>query len=105
MADDRIAELKREAEEIKAKIKAEKDSKRDTTLVKFCSGMLELFEAFVVHNTISLRRCHLHLRFMRVFSKQCACFSVCMFSACALVTLSVLCVWFAKCALVYENYM
>lgn len=38
MADDRIAELKREAEEIKAKIKAEKDAKRDTTLVDFCKG-------------------------------------------------------------------
>lgn len=38
MADDKIAELKREAEEIKAKIKAEKDAKRDTTLVDFCKG-------------------------------------------------------------------
>ena len=39
MADDKIAELKREAEEIKAKIKAEKDAKRDTTLVEFCKGI------------------------------------------------------------------
>jgi hypothetical protein len=40
MADDKIAELKREAEEIKAKIKAEKDGKRDTSLVEFCKGMI-----------------------------------------------------------------
>jgi hypothetical protein len=39
MADDKIAELKREAEEIKAKIKAEKDAKRDTSLVEYCKGI------------------------------------------------------------------
>ena len=39
MSDERIAELKREAEEIKAKIKAEKDSLKDTTLVQYSKGM------------------------------------------------------------------
>lgn len=39
MAEDQIAELKREAEELKAKIKADRDSKRDTTLGQFCKDV------------------------------------------------------------------
>jgi hypothetical protein len=38
MADDKIAELKKEAEEIKAKIKTEKEGKRDTSLTDYCKG-------------------------------------------------------------------
>eukprot|EP00123_Amoebidium_parasiticum_P008776 comp19018_c0_seq3/m.21400 comp19018_c0_seq3/g.21400 ORF comp19018_c0_seq3/g.21400 comp19018_c0_seq3/m.21400 type:complete len:344 (-) comp19018_c0_seq3:219-1250(-) len=41
-ADDRIAQLKKEADEIKAKIKAERESKRDTTLRDACGDVADL---------------------------------------------------------------
>eukprot|EP00123_Amoebidium_parasiticum_P008775 comp19018_c0_seq2/m.21398 comp19018_c0_seq2/g.21398 ORF comp19018_c0_seq2/g.21398 comp19018_c0_seq2/m.21398 type:complete len:343 (-) comp19018_c0_seq2:615-1643(-) len=42
MADDRIAQLKKEAEDLKVKIKAERDSKKDTSLTQFCSDVAEV---------------------------------------------------------------
>lgn len=42
MSDSQIAKLKKEAEELKSKIKSDRDEKRDTSLTEVCSSVPEL---------------------------------------------------------------